>query len=140
MKTTTTLSGIMLAVAVLVTGCNKSDNMGPAQEAGKAVDDAGRTVANETREGVAAADAAAERTGDRVEAAADRTEARLDAAGERAEAAADRAGDRVQAAGAEVRQESREAAAEAKAATADATAAAGRSVERAGEKMQDASK
>ena len=93
------------------------------------VDNAGRAVANETREGVAAADAAAERAGDRIEAA-----------GDRAEAAADRAGDRIDNATAEVRQESREAAAEAKEAVSDTTAAAGRSVERAGEKMQDASK
>ena len=49
---TTTISGIMLAVAVLVTGCNKNDGMGPAQEAGKAVDNAGAAVATESREAV----------------------------------------------------------------------------------------
>lgn len=122
MKTTIALSAVMLSVAVLATGCNKKDDMGPAQEAGAAIDNAGRTVADETREGVAAADAAAERAGERVEAAADR------------------AGDRIDNATAEVRQETREAADDAKEAASDATAAAGRSVERAGEKMQDASK
>ena len=52
----TTISSIMLAVAVLVTGCHKAedkDGMGPAQEAGKAIDDLcdrfGRSYGQETK-------------------------------------------------------------------------------------------
>lgn len=108
-----TISGILLAVAVMATGCKKADDptMGPAQEAGKAVDQAGANVAAETREGVQKADAAAERAEANVEKA-----------------------------GAEVRQESKEAAAEVKQGVSNATDATGKAVERAGEKMQDAAK
>lgn len=122
--TKTTISAILLAVAVLTTGCAKKDNdaMGPAQEAGKSLDQAGANAAQETREGVVAADQAAER------------------AGENMEQAADRAGDSMQRAGAEVRQESREAAAEVKQGVSNATDATGKAVERAGENMQDAAK
>jgi uncharacterized protein with beta-barrel porin domain len=120
----TTISGIMLAVAVLATGCNKADNnsMGPAQEAGKAVDQAGANVARETREGIERADQATER------------------AAANAERTAERAGDNIERAGAEVRQESREAAQDVKQGVSNATEATGRSVERAGERMQDAAK
>jgi colicin import membrane protein len=44
----TTISSIMLAVAVLVTGCHKAQDkngMGPAQSAGKAIDDTGAKAA-----------------------------------------------------------------------------------------------
>lgn len=118
------ISGIMLAAAVLATGCKKADNdaMGPAQEAGKALDDAGAKVANETREGVERADQAAERAGANMERAADRAEANLEQAG------------------AQVRQESREAAHDVKQGVSNATNATGKAVERAGEKIQDASK
>ena len=44
MKTTITISALMLSVAMLA-GCNKNDHMGPAQEAGAAVDNAGAKVA-----------------------------------------------------------------------------------------------
>jgi hypothetical protein len=122
---TTTISGILLAVAVLATGCNKkadNDSMGPAQEAGKAVDNAGANVALETREGLQRADQATER------------------AGQNMEQAAERAGDNMQRAGAEVRQESREAAQDVKQGVSKATEATGKSVERAGERIQDAAK
>jgi hypothetical protein len=52
----TTISSIMLAVAVLVTGCHKAedkDGMGPAQSAGKAIDDAGAKAAAESKEAAA---------------------------------------------------------------------------------------
>jgi colicin import membrane protein len=121
-----TLSGIMLAVAVLATGCHKAEdnnsNMGPAQTAGKAVDDTGAKVAAETREGA-----------DRAAAAADR-------ANDKAAAAVDRAGDNLQQAGAEIRQDSKEAAHNAKEGVKNATEATGKAVERTGEKIQDASK
>ena len=53
MKTTATITALMLAVAVMATGCKKADdnpNMGPAQEAGAAVDAAAANAAQETRE------------------------------------------------------------------------------------------
>jgi colicin import membrane protein len=120
----TTISGIFLAVAVLATGCHKTDDtaMGPAQQAGKAVDDAGATVAQNAREGAERADQAAERAGDKIDHAAKR------------------AGDNLEQAGAEVRQESKEAAHDMKEDAKDATAATGKSIERAGERIQDASK
>jgi colicin import membrane protein len=139
MKTTTiSISSIVFAVAVLVTGCHKAeptntDGMGPAQTAGKAVDDAGAKAAAETREAAADANAAADRAGEKIEAANDR-------AAEKIDNAADRAGQNMREAGAEVRQESHEAAQNVKEGAKDATAATGRALERTGEKMQNSSK
>ncbi|HEY1044560.1 MAG TPA: hypothetical protein VGE60_11925 [Telluria sp.] len=131
----TTLTGIMLAVAVLATGCTKQDNdgMGPAQEAGKAVDEAGATVARETEQGLERADQAAERAAANVDQAAERAEANIEHAADHAEA-------NLEAAGAEVRQESREAAADVKRGVSNATNETGKAIERTGEKIQDASK
>jgi|AraplaDrversion2_2_1032049.scaffolds.fasta_scaffold00800_38 colicin import membrane protein len=143
MKTTTaktlSLSSILFAVAVLATGCHKAENttpattdtatMGPAQSAGKAVDDAGAKAAAETREAAADANAAANRAGEKIDAATDRAAAKVDAA-------ADRTAANMKEAGAEVRQESKEAAANVKEGAKDATAATGRALERTGEKMQ----
>ena len=141
MKTTTlTLSSIMFAVAVLATGCHKTEKttvetngMGPAQTAGKNIDDAGAKAAAESREAAANANAAANRAGEKIDAATDR-------AAVKADAAADRAAANMHEAGAEVRQESKEAAANVKEGAKDATSATGRALERTGEKMQNASK
>lgn len=141
MKTTTiSLSSIVLAVAVLATGCHKTEkttvetnSMGPAQTAGKAVDDAGANAAAQTRQAAADANAAANRAGEKIDAATDRAAVKVDAA-------ADRAASNMREAGAEVRQESHEAAANAKEGAKDATAATGRALERTGEKMQQSSK
>jgi colicin import membrane protein len=137
---TTTISSILLAVAVLATGCHKAEpttaetnGMGPAQAAGKAVDDAGAKAAVETREAAADANAAANRAGEKIDAATDRAGAKIDAA-------ADRTAANMREAGAEVRQESKEAAHNVKEGAADATAATGRALERTGEKMQKAAK
>lgn len=132
----TTFAAMLLAVAALATGCHKADNnpnTGPAQEAGKAIDDAGAKVATEARQGAAEANAAADRAGERIDAATDRAGAKIDAA-------TDRAAEKTREAGAEVRQESREAAQNVKEGASNATAATGRAVERAGEKIQDAAK
>jgi hypothetical protein len=120
----TTLTGIMLALAVLATGCSDRDRdgRGPAEEAGKAVDDAGANVARETDQAVERADAAAERAAANVDAAAERAEANIEHAADHAEAGVERAG-------AEVREETREAA-----------VATGKAVERTGEKIQEKSK
>jgi predicted small secreted protein len=132
-----TVATLMLAVAALASGCHKADNntngMGPAQSAGKAVDDAGSKVATETREGAAVAGAVVDKAGENAKIAADH-------AGDKIENAADRAGDKAQQAGAEVRQESHEAAQNVKEGASKATTATGKAVERAGEKIQDAAK
>jgi hypothetical protein len=131
-----TISALMFAVAVAATGCKKADNdpsTGPAQEAGKAIDNTAANAAQDAKEGAAAVGNATERAVDNTAAAADR-------AGDKIENAADRAGQNMKEAGAEVRQESKEAAANVKEGAADATAKAGKGLERAGEKMQDASK
>lgn len=135
MKTTTiSLSSIMFAVAVLATGCHKAETttvttpaaetstMGPAQEAGKNLDDAGAKAAAESRQAAADANAAANRAGDKIDAAAEHTAANMKEAG------------------AEVRQGTHEAAANVKEGAKDATAATGRALERTGEKMQDSAK
>jgi hypothetical protein len=141
MKTTTiSLSSIVLAVAVLATGCHKTEKttvetngMGPAQTAGKAVDDTGAKVAADSRAAAADANAAANRAGEKIDAATDRAAVKVDAA-------ADRTAANMREAGAEVRQESHDAAQNMKEGTKDATAATGRALERTGEKMQNASK
>jgi hypothetical protein len=141
MKTTTlSLSSILLAVAVLATGCHKTEKttvetngMGPAQTAGKTVDDAGAKAAAETRAAAADANAAANRAGDKIDAASDRAAVKVDAA-------ADRAAANMHEAGAAARQESHDAAVNMKEGAKDATAATGRALERTGEKMQDSAK
>ena len=126
---TTTISSMLLAVAVLATGCHKAETtpantngMGPAQSAGKAVDDAGAKAAEESRQAADKANAAAARAGDKIDAAAERT------------------GENMRQAGAEVREGSKEAAQNVKESAKDATAATGRALERTGEKMQNDSK
>jgi hypothetical protein len=129
----TTISAIMLAVAVLATGCKKADNdpsTGPAQEAGKAIDNAGAKVAEETKEGAAAVGAATERAAENVDQATDKAAANV-------EHAAEHAKENMKEAGAEVRQESKEAAAEVRQGADAINDKAGKAVERAGEKMQD---
>ena len=129
----TTISAIMLAVAVLATGCKKADNdpsTGPAQEAGKAIDNAGAKVAEETKEGAAAVGAATERAAENVDQATDKAAANIDHA-------TDKAAANMREAGAEVRQESKEAAAEVRQGADAINDKAGKAVERAGEKMQD---
>jgi len=132
----TTISALMLAVAVLATGCKKADNdpsTGPAQEAGKTIDNTAAAAAQNTREAGAAVGAATERAAVNADKAAER-------AGDKIENAADRANQNMKEAGAEVRQESHEAAANVKEGAAHVTNKAGQGLERAGEKMQDASK
>jgi hypothetical protein len=121
MMKTTTISAILLAVAVLATGCKKADDpsMGPAQEAGKALDNAGAEVRQESREAAAATEHAADRAGDKMREAG--AEVRQE----------------TREAGAEVRQESRDAAQNVREGADKATDATGRALERAGEKMQD---
>lgn len=123
------IPSLLLAVAVLATGCHKTDKttvdtngMGPAQSAGKAVDDAGANAAAATREGAARTEAAAQRAGDQMSEAAARTDAAAREAGADAKADAHEAGQ-------EIKQDA-----------SKATDATGKALERSGEKMRDASK
>jgi hypothetical protein len=126
---TLSIPSILLAVAVLATGCHKTEKttvetngMGPAQTAGKAVDDAGANAAQATSEGAARTEAAARHAGDQISDAAARTDA---AARE---------------AGADARADAHEAGKDIKQGVSNATDATGRGLEHAGQKMQDASK
>jgi hypothetical protein len=131
MKNLKTLSipSILLAVAVLATGCHKTEkttvetnDMGPAQTAGKAVDDAGAKTA-----------AAAQQAGDNARDAAQRAGDKMSDAAARTDAAAREAG-------ADARANAHEAGQDIKEGVSNATDATGKAVERTGQKMQDASK
>ena len=123
------IPSILLAVAVLATGCHKTEkntvetnDMGPAQTAGKAVDDAGAKTAT-----------AAQQAGDNARDAAQR-------AGDNMSDAAARTGAAAREAGAEAKANAHEAGQDIKQGAKDATDATGKAVERTGQKMQDASK
>ena len=128
----TTISALMLAVAVLATGCKKDADpaTGPAQEAGAAIDNAGAKVAEETKDAAAAVGTATERAAENVEQAADK-------AGENLKEAGAEIRQETKEAGAEIRQETKEATAEVKQGADAINDKAGKAVERAGEKMQD---
>ncbi|QNA90261.1 glycosyltransferase family 1 protein [Massilia sp. Dwa41.01b] len=117
---TTTLFGVPLLVALacgLAAGCAREDeSMGPAQKAGKVVDEAGQKVAGELRAPLDKADEAARQ------------------AVERADAARERLAERTEAARAKIH----DATAEAERGLEKATGKVGEKVERAGEKMQEA--
>jgi hypothetical protein len=137
-KTTFTLSAMLLSVAMLAAGCHKTDEnanagMGPAQSAGKAVDDAGANAAAATREGAAKTEAAVDQAGDKAHDAAQR-------AGENMSDAAHQTAAAAKEAGADAKVEAKQAGQNLKEGAANATDAAGRGLEKAGQKMQDASK
>ena len=123
------IPSLLLAVAVLASGCHKTEKttvetngMGPAQTAGKAVDDAGANAAATTQQAGENARDAAQRAGDNMSAAAARTDAAAH------DTAADARAD-AHAAGQDIKQ-----------GVNNATDATGRGLEKAGKKMQDASK
>jgi hypothetical protein len=99
----------MLLVLAVAVGCSRhhDDDMGPAQQAGKAVDDAGARVADELHKPIDKANEAAQA----IAQSADQTREQIKDATEDARAGLDKA-----------------------------TEEAGKKVERAGEKMQDAAK
>jgi hypothetical protein len=137
-KSTIAMSALLLSVAMLAAGCHKTDpnanaGMGPAQSAGKAVDDAGANAAAATREGAAKTEAAAEHAGDKAQDAAQR-------AGDNMNAAAAQSKEAAKEAGANVKEGAHEAGQNIKEGAANVTDAAGRGLEKAGQKMQDASK
>jgi hypothetical protein len=114
----TTVSGALLVLAMAAGCAPDDDGMGPAQKAGKAVDEAGDKVARELRAPLEKADEAAQ-------------EAR-----ERAEEARRQLAERAEEAGKKIR----EATAEAGRGLEKATEKVGEKVEQAGEKMQEAAR
>lgn len=121
MKTTNMIGApLLVAVLAVLAACSPRDEdaMGPAQKAGKAMDEAGDKVSRELRAPLERADEAAQR------------------AVERAEEARDRLADRTE----EAREKIKDATAEAGRGLEKASAKVGEKVERAGEKMQEAAR
>jgi hypothetical protein len=115
---TTTMFGALLVLA-LAAGCSRHDDgMGPAQQAGKAVDEAGDKVARELRAPLEKADEAAKKLAQRAE------EERRQLAEQTEDA----------------REKIKDATAEAGRGLQKATGKVGEKVEQAGEKMQDAAR
>lgn len=105
-----TLTATVLALGMLAgaSGCSKNENgMGPAQQAGKAVDTAGAQVAREMQDKIDKANAAARQVGESAEqtrariaaatadAASDASEG-LDVATEKVGKKVEQAGERIQ--------------------------------------------
>jgi hypothetical protein len=85
---------LMLAGAA---GCNRQqEEMGPAQKAGKAVDDAGARVAAKLHEPIDKANEAAQQARDKIEDAAGDARAGLDTATEKVGKKVERAGEKIQ--------------------------------------------
>lgn len=117
MKATTIFSALLvLAVAA---GCSRDEEaMGPAQKAGKAMDEAGDRVAQGLRAPLEKADEAAEQARAKAEEARRQLAERTEAAREKIEDATEEAGRGLE----------------------KATGKVGEKVERAGEKMQEAAR
>lgn len=105
MKLTSMLSALtVLAVLAGVAGCGKHDEaMGPAQTAGKAVDDAGAQAAaalhaplDKAKEAAQQVEKSAEATRDQIDAATEDASRGLDAATEQVGKKIERAGEKIQ--------------------------------------------
>ena len=93
-----TCISIALLAATLVAGCNpsKDEGIGPAQQAGKAIDDAGAKVAGKVQEQVDKADAAAEQARERAKEATAQASRNLDKATEAVGKKVEEAGEKIQ--------------------------------------------
>ena len=110
---------VPLLLAVSIAACTRDDEaMGPAQQAGKAVDEAGQKVANGLRAPLEKADEAAQR------------------AARRADEAREHLAERTEDARAKIKDATREA----ERGLEKATSKVGEKVERAGEKMQESAR
>jgi hypothetical protein len=115
---TTTMFGALLVLA-MAAGCSRQDDgMGPAQKAGKAVDEAGDKVARELRAPLEKADEAARKLAERAEEERRQLAERTEEAREKIKDATEEAGRGLQKVSGKV----------------------GEKVEQAGEKMQDAAR
>lgn len=91
------LMGAALLVLAALAGCSpKQEDMGPAQKAGKAVDDAGAKVAARLHEPIDKANAAAQQARDRIEDAAEDARAGLNTATEEVGKKVEQAGEKIQ--------------------------------------------
>jgi hypothetical protein len=114
----TTMFGALLVLA-LAAGCSRQDHgMGPAQQAGKAVDEAGDKVADGLRAPLEKADAAAKKLAERADQERRQLAERTEDAREKIKDATEEAGRGLQ----------------------KATGKVGEKVEQAGEKLQDAAR
>jgi predicted small secreted protein len=88
----------VLLVAALLAGCNQSssDSMGPAERAGKAVDDAGAKVASKVQEQVVKADEAARQAKEKAKDVAAEASHNLDRATAKVGEKVERAGEKMQ--------------------------------------------
>ena len=125
----TTLFGALLVLA-MGTGCTRDDDaMGPAQKAGKAVDEAGGRVAQGLRAPIEIADEAAqqarEKAGEAAQQARDKAEEARRQLAERTEAAREKIEDATEEAGRGLEK---------------ATGKVGEKVEQAGERIQEAAR
>jgi predicted small secreted protein len=88
----------MASLAGLLAGCNpsSSDNIGPAQRAGKAVDEAGAKVTSAVEHQVVKADAAARQAREKVQDATTEASRNLDHATAEVGKKVERAGEKLQ--------------------------------------------
>jgi predicted small secreted protein len=92
---------VMLLAAAVLAGCDSSpgDGVGPAQRAGKAVDEAGAKVTSAVQDQVVKADAAAERAREKAKDAAALASRNLDRATAEVGKKVEKAGEKLQEAG-----------------------------------------
>jgi predicted small secreted protein len=89
---------LCLVLAAMLAGCNPAadDGVGPAQKAGKAVDDAGAKVTSAVQQQVVKADEAAERARERAKEAAAQASRNLDRATAKVGEKVEQAGEKMQ--------------------------------------------
>jgi predicted small secreted protein len=92
------LSTLVIVLASLLAGCNQSpgDGVGPAERAGKAVDDAGAKVSSAVQQQVVKADEAAERAREKAKVAAAEASRNLDRATAKVGEKVEKAGEKMQ--------------------------------------------
>jgi predicted small secreted protein len=92
------ISTLCLVLAATLAGCNQpsGDGVGPAQKAGKAVDDAGAKVTSAVQQQVVNADEAAERAREKAKEAAAVASRNLDRATAKVGEKVEQAGEKMQ--------------------------------------------
>jgi predicted small secreted protein len=92
------ISIVFLVLAAMLAGCNQpsGDGVGPAQKAGKAVDDAGARVTSAVQQQVVKADEAAERAREKAKEAAAVASRNLDRATAKVGEKVEQAGEKMQ--------------------------------------------
>jgi hypothetical protein len=92
------ISTTAILLAALLAGCKQSpaDGMGPAQKAGKVVDEAGAKVQTAVQDQVVKADAAAERAREKAKEAAAEASRNLDRATAKVGEKVEKAGEKMQ--------------------------------------------